>query len=164
MVEMKCYIYSGKVVKFLILFVLKRDLDATARNSRRAVHRAHHYHNNRILIYIWANEGLVGVVIRFKARRKRGRDGGEREIVIHGQNTNIKFDKHHSFIRVDHRSSCIVHLIDQSRVILSCSNGIGTKLSSTICRERSSDSQCGGTSFEIKSGRIDSSVQIKIRR
>jgi hypothetical protein len=49
-------------------------------------------------------------------------------------------------------------LIHQSSVILSCSNGIGTKLSSTMLRDRSSGSQCGGTSCRIKSGRTESSV------
>jgi transposase len=47
----------------------------------------------------------------------------------------------------------------QSSVIFSCSSGIGTKFSRTICRERSSGSQCAGTSFRIKSGRTESSAR-----
>lgn len=50
----------------------------------------------------------------------------------------------------------------QSSVILSCSNGMGTKVSSTIVREASSGSQCGGTSCRIKSGRTESSVKLQI--
>lgn len=46
----------------------------------------------------------------------------------------------------------------QSSVSFICSSGMGTKLSSTIDREASSRSQCGGTSCRIKSGRTESSV------
>jgi len=49
----------------------------------------------------------------------------------------------------------------QSSVIFMSSNGIGTKLSSTIPRERSSGSVCGGTSCRIRSGRTESSSRVK---
>lgn len=51
----------------------------------------------------------------------------------------------------------INHLFTQSSVILSCSSGMGTKLSRLIDRELNSGSQCGGTNCRIKSGRTDSS-------
>lgn len=47
---------------------------------------------------------------------------------------------------------------NQSSEILSCSNGIGTKLSNTIDLEASSGSVCDGTSSRMRSGLIDSSV------
>lgn len=47
---------------------------------------------------------------------------------------------------------------NQSNEILSCSNGIGTKLSNTIDLEASSGSVCGGTSSRMRSGLIDSSA------
>ena len=47
---------------------------------------------------------------------------------------------------------------NQSSEILSCSNGIGTKLSNAIDLEASSGSVCGGTSSRMRSGLIDSSV------
>ena len=47
---------------------------------------------------------------------------------------------------------------NQSSEILSCSNGIGTKLSNTIDLEASSGSVCGGTSSRMRSGLIDNSA------
>jgi hypothetical protein len=47
---------------------------------------------------------------------------------------------------------------NQSNEILSCSNGIGTKLSNTIDLEASSGSVCGGTSSRMRSGLIDNSM------
>jgi len=50
----------------------------------------------------------------------------------------------------------------QSSEILSCSSGIGTKLSSEIPREFSSTSQCRGTSCRMRSGRTESSSRVKL--
>jgi len=52
---------------------------------------------------------------------------------------------------------------NQSSEILSCSNGIGTKLSNAIDLEASSGSVCGGTSSRMRSGLIDNSV-LRYRR
>lgn len=62
-----------------------------------------------------------------------------------------KSDKHthtHSFLLQNHQSS----------VILSCSNGIGSNVSRSMPRERSSGMHCGGTSCRFSSGRTESSV------
>jgi hypothetical protein len=53
---------------------------------------------------------------------------------------------------------------NQSSEILSCSNGIGTKLSNTIDLEASSGSVCGGTSSRMRSGLIDNSISRYRRR
>ena len=53
---------------------------------------------------------------------------------------------------------------NQSNEILSCSNGIGTKLSNTIDLEASSGSVCGGTSSRMRSGLIDNSMSRYRRR